>query len=382
MANRYAVATGNWSDTATWDGGTLPQAGDVVRPNGFTVTIDQDVTVTELRNNAAAPAVAGGSFTLNSAGRTITATSAIAQGTVNLINASYGGGLSTIISPAIGSVSTAAEAVSVIGLAGGQLLVIGNLTGAGTGFGDPFNCGVTLEGNGQGFQFELIGNTNGGGTSFGAGLGIGSGYNVTVTGNVTGTAGGFAGGLNSPGVYLIGASSTLTVNGIVSNANQPGITIVGSLNTVILNGVVQSNGVHNAVYNATAVSANNKVVLGNVSIVNHDTAAAVLATNVQLLTTSSVTYQYVTSPTTNKSLFTADLLTGYPPEAKVEDGEVYGPSGEFTGELSPVVVNTAQLATDLFDAIIASSDPLAVRLKNTATVSTVNDAIGSLNVIP
>jgi hypothetical protein len=82
------------------------------------------------------------------------------------------------------------------------------------------------------------------------------------------------------------------------------------------------------------------------------------------------------------NLYTADELTGYPPEAKVEDGEVFGPSGEFTGELSPVNVDTAQLATDLFAEIVASSDPLAVRLKNTATVSTVNDAIGSLNVIP
>jgi hypothetical protein len=84
---------------------------------------------------------------------------------------------------------------------------------------------------------------------------------------------------------------------------------------------------------------------------------------------------------TTKSFLTAGLLTGYPPEAKVEDGTVFGPSNEFEGELSPVNVDTAQLATDLFDAIIASSDPLAVRLKNTATVSTVNDAIGSLNVI-
>ena len=66
MANRYAVATGNWSNTATWDGGTLPQAGDVVRPNAFTVTIDQDITVESLRNDASAPAVAGGAFVITS----------------------------------------------------------------------------------------------------------------------------------------------------------------------------------------------------------------------------------------------------------------------------------------------------------------------------
>lgn len=64
MANRYAIASGNWSNTATWDGGTLPGAADVVRPNGFVVTIDQNITVDSLRNDASAPAVAGGTFTL------------------------------------------------------------------------------------------------------------------------------------------------------------------------------------------------------------------------------------------------------------------------------------------------------------------------------
>ena len=64
MANRYAVASGNWSNTATWDGGTLPTSADLVRPNGFAVTIDQDITVIALRNNASTPAVAGGTFTL------------------------------------------------------------------------------------------------------------------------------------------------------------------------------------------------------------------------------------------------------------------------------------------------------------------------------
>ena len=64
MANRYAVASGNWSNTATWDGGTLPTSADIVRPNGFAVTIDQNITVIALRNDASAPAVAGGTFTL------------------------------------------------------------------------------------------------------------------------------------------------------------------------------------------------------------------------------------------------------------------------------------------------------------------------------
>jgi hypothetical protein len=64
MANVYAVASGNWSNTAIWNTGTLPTSADIVRPNGFAVTIDQNITVDSLRNDASAPAVAGGTFTL------------------------------------------------------------------------------------------------------------------------------------------------------------------------------------------------------------------------------------------------------------------------------------------------------------------------------
>lgn len=65
MANRYAIASGNWSNPLIWDGlTTVPSAADIVRPNGFNVTIDQNISVTALRNDASAPAVAGGTFTL------------------------------------------------------------------------------------------------------------------------------------------------------------------------------------------------------------------------------------------------------------------------------------------------------------------------------
>jgi hypothetical protein len=51
MATRFATATGNWSNTGIWDGGTLPTSADTVYPNGFTVTIDTDITIDGLNNN-------------------------------------------------------------------------------------------------------------------------------------------------------------------------------------------------------------------------------------------------------------------------------------------------------------------------------------------
>jgi hypothetical protein len=48
----------------------------------------------------------------------------------------------------------------------------------------------------------------------------------------------------------------------------------------------------------------------------------------------------------DRYLYTASELTGYPIEAKVEDGTVYGPSSEFEGTLEPWDATFAQaLAT-------------------------------------
>ena len=78
MAIRHAVSSGIWSSPLRWDGGTtLPGAGDIVYANGFTVAIDQDITVGALRNDTRDGHVANGAnaFTVgNFTGtRTITA---------------------------------------------------------------------------------------------------------------------------------------------------------------------------------------------------------------------------------------------------------------------------------------------------------------------
>jgi hypothetical protein len=52
MPVRFAVASTNWSNTATWDNGAVPVAGDTVYPNGFIVPIDTDISVASLNNNA------------------------------------------------------------------------------------------------------------------------------------------------------------------------------------------------------------------------------------------------------------------------------------------------------------------------------------------
>lgn len=63
MATINAAATGNWSAPATWIGGVLPGPGDIARANGYTVTIDQDISVKLLSNGPENPA---GTFRISS----------------------------------------------------------------------------------------------------------------------------------------------------------------------------------------------------------------------------------------------------------------------------------------------------------------------------
>jgi hypothetical protein len=51
MANKFAIATGNWDNTAIWNDGVVPTTGDDVWGNSFTVTLNQDVDVSSLRTS-------------------------------------------------------------------------------------------------------------------------------------------------------------------------------------------------------------------------------------------------------------------------------------------------------------------------------------------
>jgi hypothetical protein len=52
MATRFAVATGNFNNTAIWDNGAVPTSADDVFANNFTVTINGPYTVQTIRNTA------------------------------------------------------------------------------------------------------------------------------------------------------------------------------------------------------------------------------------------------------------------------------------------------------------------------------------------
>ena len=64
MALVSLSASGLWSSATPWPNGTKPTSSDDVRSNGFTVYIDQNVTVRSLNSNGGTFRNAG-NFTVN-----------------------------------------------------------------------------------------------------------------------------------------------------------------------------------------------------------------------------------------------------------------------------------------------------------------------------
>ena len=62
MGTVYAIKTGDWSDTSTWNTGVKPALGDDVFTNGYQVTIDESVVVDSLTNASGSGISAGGKF--------------------------------------------------------------------------------------------------------------------------------------------------------------------------------------------------------------------------------------------------------------------------------------------------------------------------------
>jgi hypothetical protein len=295
MADRYAVASGNWSDTATWDGGTLPGASDDVYADGFTVTIDQDVTVLSIRTTQRSGGTNGGSFSVSATGLTITA------------DLHRGTNVSCLVFSGIGI-----------------LYIVGSTQTAGTG-SDRYFLHVT-----GGGAVEWTGNITGSGANRRHGVSLGSGT-LTVTGTVTGGE-----WTNASGVYLAGG--TLTIIGDAIAATGPAVECSGSGNVVVVEGDLYPSADAPAVNMHGGSSAAGDLILSG--DVNDDASGTSPTFFGRLLIDSSaeLTHTYRTdnsgTPGVARSLYTGGTNIGQPVEADVRAETVFGASGEYTGSLA------------------------------------------------
>jgi len=249
MAERWAVATGNWSATGTWNGGTLPGVADDVHANGFTVAIDQDISVLSLRTMPGTTPVAGGVFNATVA-RNITAD--LRAGTTTVLTVSHTSGATTITGSIYGSTTTSVAAVSHS--SSGDLVLIGDARGGSVGLSP-----MAIVSNGGG-DLSITGNVYGPTAGSNYGITIGGNKTVTVVGNITGGTG--------PAIYVTAAKDVTFIQsgGNISGgtaSNSAGISFFNGYSTYTLN--IEGNLIGGDANNAPGILTYTNIVNGTIT---------------------------------------------------------------------------------------------------------------------
>lgn len=315
MPDKKAVASGNWSSTSTWDGGTLPASGDDVFANNFTVEINQNISVKSLQIGAGTGITAGGGFVAtNPSSRVISLTDAIglvAIGAFGTVLTIAGSGSATVNAGAIGGASSNRRAIQVSG--GATVTVNGNIVGGSSGVN---TIGVDV---------------------------VGTGAVVTINGNVTGGAAGL-------GASLTGTNAILTVNGVVSGgsgaaavsqtASTSQLTIVGAIaggSSVATNGLTVTAGA--ARIDALLLYGVGAPIVNSVPIMFKRTGSALA-----MQAPSDDNWPAATGT----PIIVERYTTGNPPPEDVREGVDYGPGDTSTGTLAvpPASSVSAGVPTD------------------------------------
>jgi len=412
MAFRYAVATGNWSNTATWDGGTLPTAADDVFSNNFTVTIDGTFTVLSIRNtlNAASPViVAGGQFRYANGGNlTCTAAQAIFVGVASVPTLEM-----TLASPNTatfnGSVLTITATNNFIPI---RLSNTGTLNCNGNYSIDGGSTGRTIISVNSTGTLNVVGNISStAGAITAPTLSITAAATVNITGNVSGTATNTA----ITSATIIMTAGTLNITGNTNANGVEAIYLNGAVNYTQI-GNVNASTIKSAIVNASAnatidllgittSSSGSPAVTGLIgtfvkirgNVVNTDTFAAIYAGRITI-DDNVTSWQFKDSTNTIiRTLYTAGVALGNPATNNVRFGTTYGASSELTGTLRvPSAANVLSgvltdnttgtllmTPADFWNYLIASgftANSIGDRLQNAATVATTGGQIASYNI--
>ena len=419
MAVRYAVATGNWSNTATWNGGTLPTSADDIYANGFTVTINGTFTALSIRNtsNASPVIAAGGQFIYANGGNlTCTASPAI-----------YSGSTNATLEMTLASGNTATFNGSILTLAnsGGSAIKLsgtGTLTCTGSYTSDSgANLKQILYVTAAG-TLNIIGNLSSTITSVAATtntLRIDANATVNITGDITSSSGILHTG--SACTIFVNNNSTLNITGnLVASANFCIYTIGSSINiignitggtsvttlfsianaaTISVTGIATSSSTQPAILTSVAYTnnaASGTLVKVSGNPVNANGLMAIIAPRVTIDTNTS-SWLFQTTAGANRTLYAAGVTLGNPATNNVRLGTTYGASSELTGTLIvPSPSNVLQgVGTDatvgtllmtpaqFWNYLIASgftANSIGDRLQNASTVATTGGQIASYNI--
>jgi hypothetical protein len=333
----YKTASDNYSTVATWYSagvpyGSLPQPGDDVYANGFTVTINQHITVTKISTELCpTTGLAGGSFNII----TFTITANIVAGTTRCLTATAGG-TPTFIGNIYGGTGTDAQGVYVNNI--GSFTLIGNIYGgSGTGATGVTHYNLTAA--------NITGNIYGGNGAEGMLRALGTGT-ISVVGNIT--AGVFGGTISFGNINITGTVS--------ASATAYGITSAG-----ITTGLIIMTG----------------------QLINYQEKMAIAGySRIYFSPSSSTAWTFYDSANVAKPLYTADVLENPPAITDVRDGTIYGIGNNYTGTCAvpPATAVVKSVPVDAGVGTYALSGDLITRLEQCSTVSSEAAALASFEV--
>jgi hypothetical protein len=428
MAVRYAVASGNWSSGATWNGGTVPTSADDVYANTFTVTIDGTFTVLSVRNTALASPVitVGGQFIYaNNGNLTCTATIPFYSGIASL----------AVIEMTLAAGNTATFNGSSL-VSSGTLIATATagIRSSGTGTLNINGSFTTDYGGGSGSNNKNIIQVTGNGTVNVVGNLINNSANannnaiITITSTATGAVVNCTGNITSNSTSAgIGASvvavnaGTFNVTGNLLSSTSPSVfTTGGAVNVIgnvtggttqpaIINGTAAASisvtGIVTVGFGAPAIYSNFALTSGYASatyvkisgnVINTLNNMAVVAPRVTIdSNTSSWLFQISTGG--DRILYAAGVPLGNPIVGDVRFGTIYGASNELTGTMRvPSAANVLQgvlvdntvgtllmTPAQCWNYLISSgfvANSIGDRLQNASTVATTGAQLASYNI--
>ena len=418
MAFRYAVASGNWSNTATWDGGTLPTSSDDVFSNNFTVTINGTFTVLSIRNtlNAALPTIAaGGQFIFANGGNlTCTAAQAIYVGsTTPTLEMTLASGNTGTFNGSVLILTNTASYIAIRHSSSGTLNLNGNYnldnTAARTLIAVTSTGTLNIVGD---VSSTMTGSSNSANT-----LLMSTAGTINITGNITASTNTqlasppismSAGTINitgnttaniTPAIYLSGAVTYTQVGNVNASTTQAAIYNITAAATISITGTITASTGAPAIYSAFALSSgysSGTYVKVSGNVVNSTNNMAIVAPRVTIDTNTS-TWLFQISTGGNRTLYAAGVALGNPATSNVRFGTTYGASSELTGTLrvptaanvlSGVLVDNTtgtllMTPADFWNYLIASgftANSIGDRLQNVATVATTGGQIASYNI--
>ena len=382
MADIRASKNGNWSDATVWTPNP-PAAGDIVRPNNFTVTVDVSFSVTEIRNDAGGGATAGGSFTLTD-GVVATASNGFfgtyLGAAIGLLN--YGGaGTVTLNGNLDGSRSAVTDTCCVSNNSSGTIIINGNLTSAGSGstsqtVRNQSTGRLIITGNLTSIGGTLVRN-NAGTTTINGNIASNSGTaiqntsgTVTITGNCT----------CNEGTILTNVSGIVTITGDVAQNSTGSVRIAisntGSGTINIIGNISGAAGILNSNTRAVVNSANG--IVNITGIISCGTANQSNTLNQVIDNTSSGTINITgTINGTSLSASTTGSVNGVRNSGTGTinfTGNVNGNSGLLI--INSALFNSSSGTINVSGNAIGGSNGLAIGNNSTGTINLNGNAIG------